>query len=269
MPLGLSDNLFKRIVSAVLLLPPVLFVVWSGGWWFTVFLALGGALMALEWASLTGFNRNFGVILAALIIGLCILAQLGQASIQQIYIGIVIIAGLCILVGAIGVLRKAAWWFLGFAYVGLPIISLWWMRSADFAMIVFWVFLVTWATDIGGYFAGKGIGGPKLAPKISPKKTWAGLVGGMFLSALVALVLNLGFSLGVGVLSFVLLSAVLAVISQIGDLIESAVKRHFDVKDSGGLIPGHGGLLDRVDGLVTVAPIVALILIYSPSWLVP
>lgn len=269
MPLGLSDNLFKRIVSAVSLLPPVLFVLWAGGWWFTAFLALGGALMALEWASLTGFRRPSGAVLAALIVGLCIYAQLEQLDIEIIFIGLAAISGICLFASSVSILRKPAWWMLGIVYVGLPIVALWWMRSADFAMIVFWVFLVTWATDIGGYFAGKGIGGPKLAPKISPKKTWAGLLGGMALSAIVALVLNVGFGLGASLISFLLISSVLAVVSQIGDLTESAVKRHFDVKDSGGLIPGHGGLLDRVDGLVTVAPVVALILILTPSLLVP
>ena len=128
-----------------------------------------------------------------------------------------------------------------------------------------WTLLVVWATDVGGYFAGKGIGGPRLAPRLSPKKTWAGLVGGMVLAIGAASL----FADFVSLASLELLApaaAVLAVWSQVGDITESAVKRYFEAKDSGSLIPGHGGLLDRVDGLVFVAPAVALFLaLYTGS----
>jgi phosphatidate cytidylyltransferase len=114
---------------------------------------------------------------------------------------------------------------------------------------VFWIFLLVWATDIGAYFAGRGIGGPRMAPRISPGKTWAGLAGGMVCAALA----GAGFGLLSGASrlgALAAMSAVLAGVSQAGDLAESAVKRRFGVKDSGKIIPGHGGVLDRLDGLL-------------------
>jgi phosphatidate cytidylyltransferase len=116
-----------------------------------------------------------------------------------------------------------------------------------FAALMF-VLLIVWMTDIGGYFAGRGIGGPKLWPRVSPKKTWAGAIGGFVLSLAVAA----GFaSCGMGrLVPLLLVATVLTVLSQLGDLFESAVKRKFGVKDSSQIIPGHGGLLDRLDGYV-------------------
>jgi phosphatidate cytidylyltransferase len=118
------------------------------------------------------------------------------------------------------------------------------------------VLLVVWATDIGGYFAGRAIGGPKLWQRISPKKTWSGAIGGFVASLLVAI----GFSASdVGkALPLMILAAVLSIASQFGDLFESAVKRHFGVKDSSHIIPGHGGLMDRLDGFVAAIALAAI-----------
>ena len=119
------------------------------------------------------------------------------------------------------------------------------------------VLLVVWVTDIGGYFAGRGIGGPKLWPRVSPKKTWAGAIGG-FIASLAIAAAFAGCGLGkMGPL--LLLGAVLSIASQLGDLFESAVKRRFGVKDSSQIIPGHGGLLDRLDGFVAAIALAALI----------
>lgn len=119
------------------------------------------------------------------------------------------------------------------------------------------ILLIVWMTDIGGYFAGRGIGGPKLWPRVSPKKTWAGAIGGTVLSVLVAVVFGV---LGLGhMVPLVLIAIVLSVLSQLGDLFESAVKRKFGVKDSGQIIPGHGGLLDRLDGYVFAVVAAAVI----------
>ncbi|MET0705947.1 MAG: phosphatidate cytidylyltransferase [Tardiphaga sp.] len=125
-----------------------------------------------------------------------------------------------------------------------------------FAALMF-VLLIVWVTDIGGYFAGRGIGGPKLWPRVSPKKTWAGAIGGLVLSLVVAA----GFAwYGVGrLMPLLVLATVLTVVSQLGDLFESAVKRNFGVKDSSHIIPGHGGLLDRLDGYVFAVVAAALI----------
>ncbi|MCJ9428754.1 phosphatidate cytidylyltransferase [Kordiimonas marina] len=262
MPLGMSDNLFQRVVSALLLLPPVLGAIYFGGWWFAALLMLGGALMVIEWCQLTRVQAVALKAAAATVIvaGVVWLMTAPDMNIAVVLASLGGLAAFGVLLLRLNISSRPGWWFAGIAYVALPIASLWWVRGMD-AMLLFWIFLVVWATDVGGYFAGKGIGGPKLAPKISPKKTWAGLIGGMVLSVAASLVLHYGFGVGHNVVAFALWSALLPIWAQIGDLLESAVKRHFGVKDSGGLIPGHGGLLDRVDGLVFVAPAVVVIML--------
>ena len=149
---------------------------------------------------------------------------------------------------------RMIWKLFGVLYVIIPCVALLELRQFYDMWLVLWLFLVVWATDIGAYAAGRAVGGPKIAPGISPNKTWAGLAGGMLLAGVVSGVLAFYFQKALGV--FIVLAMILAVIGQIGDFFESWVKRHFGVKDSGGLIPGHGGILDRVDGLVVVAPVV-------------
>jgi phosphatidate cytidylyltransferase len=158
------------------------------------------------------------------------------------------------------------WQMAGFAYIAIPCASLIWLR--DFTVpdvenagmrMVLYVMFVVWATDIGAYFTGRHVGGPKLAPAISPNKTWAGLGGGILaagaIGGICASFVPYPFSfagcIGVGM--------VLAAVSQGGDLFESWLKRRVGVKDSGSLIPGHGGLLDRVDGLIAATPVYALL----------
>lgn len=266
MPLGLSKNLFQRIVSAVLLLPPVLGSLWAGGWWFVGFLIVGGVLMAREWASLTDSSSPIaGYLLSALVAALVVWAELMSPEITLLMYSAIAVA----VIGAVFVkatpVKGLGWFTTGFAYVGAPIAAMWWLRTLDAGLVVLWVFFIVWATDIGGYFFGKGIGGPKLAPKISPKKTWAGLLGGMAFSIAVGLFLHFVFDFIVSTTVVVIASGALAFWAQVGDLVESGIKRHFDVKDSGELIPGHGGLLDRVDGLVFVAPAMALLFVWLPD----
>lgn len=157
------------------------------------------------------------------------------------------------------------WKFFGFFYCLLPAVSLLWIREraeyegvgAGFDLLI-WVFLVVWATDIGAYFAGRTIGGPKLAPSISPNKTIAGLIGGVICAALTAG----AWVYFVGLPSILLSLAVLfGAVAQMGDLFESGLKRKAGVKDSGTWLPGHGGLLDRLDGLVPVSTLTAAMLV--------
>ncbi|WP_294123750.1 phosphatidate cytidylyltransferase [Sphingomonas sp.] len=155
----------------------------------------------------------------------------------------------------------AEWKVYGFFYCLLPAVSLLWIREqAEYAGVgrgpdlLIWVFLVVWSTDIGAYFSGRAIGGPKLAPSISPNKTIAGLVGGVASAAVLA-----GVWVNVVKLPTILLwfAPLFAIASQLGDLFESGLKRRAGVKDSGTWLPGHGGLLDRLDGLVPVAMLTA------------
>lgn len=155
--------------------------------------------------------------------------------------------------------KQQKWRALGVAYVTLFGASLLYLRSLDngFGIVIF-TLLVVWATDIAAYFSGKLIGGPKLLPRVSPNKTWAGLAGGMVAAAFVGGFASV-FVPTVTLMQMMFFGALLAVVSQAGDFYESWVKRQFDVKDSGSLIPGHGGVMDRVDGLVTVVVLFAFI----------
>ena len=151
----------------------------------------------------------------------------------------------------------AAWYASGFIYALLPALALLWIRERDAhgLELLLWVFLVTWSTDIGAYFVGRAIGKHKLAPSISPGKTVEGLFGGMAVAAFVGSAWVLGMGLGTPLL---LLAPLFAVAAQAGDLFESRMKRRAGVKDSGTWLPGHGGVLDRLDGLVPVAVLTAL-----------
>jgi phosphatidate cytidylyltransferase len=148
------------------------------------------------------------------------------------------------------------WMLAGVLYIGLPSLALVWLREQG-RETLFWLMCLVWATDIGAYAAGRAIGGPKLLPLISPKKTWAGLAGGVISAAVVGAVT--GAFTGVSPSGVAGLSGGLAIVAQAGDLTESWVKRHFGVKDSSAIIPGHGGVLDRLDGLLATAPVVAVI----------
>lgn len=145
---------------------------------------------------------------------------------------------------------------LGPLYVAVPCLAVLVLRHEHGFAVTTGMFAMVWATDIGAYAFGRGIGGPKLAPRISPNKTWAGLLGGMACSAAVGAALaGFGVLPGAGVALSAFFGAALAVVAQAGDLFESAVKRRVGAKDSSRLIPGHGGLLDRVDGVMTAAPV--------------
>jgi len=156
------------------------------------------------------------------------------------------------------------WKIIGLIYILIPCASLIIIRGLEKGDdIILWLFMVIWATDTAGYFIGCTIGGPKIAPSISPKKSWSGLAGGVVASMFIGLISSFMFK--EGVIFFLSFSGVLAIIEQASDMLESKIKRHFGVKDTGTLIPGHGGLLDRVDGFILVAPIVLLFALFSSS----
>lgn len=148
----------------------------------------------------------------------------------------------------------------GTLYCGLPVFALLLIREQRDVGLLYalWALALVWATDIGAFFAGRTIGGPRLAPRISPAKTWSGLIGGILLASLVAAIMHATYGLP---LRLVLATPFLAVLAQVGDLYESGLKRRAGVKDSGNTLPGHGGVLDRLDGVVPVAPVAALLVL--------
>jgi phosphatidate cytidylyltransferase len=153
------------------------------------------------------------------------------------------------------------WRIIGFFYILIPIYAVIKIRLYD-ADVLLWMFAVIWATDIFAFFAGRSFGGPKLAPSISPNKTWSGLAGGVIASMLIGFMSSFMFQ--GGVFFFIFISLFIALLEQASDLFESKIKRIFGVKDSGNIIPGHGGVLDRLDGMMFVAPLVLFLISVFP-----
>lgn len=244
-----------RTLAGIALGIPVLLVVWWGTPVFEVMVALAAGILAGEWIRMTraGAPRTHVWLLGGvLLVAIAIAASIGIAA----ALVILLVSTVLILLQT----RGAPWITLGVLYIGLPCISLIWLRddSVAGAAVVIWLLLVVWASDIGAYAAGRLIGGPKLAPRISPNKTWAGLVGGV-VAAAVTSASFVAIVDGADPGPACLLGGTLAIVAQAGDLLESWVKRRFGVKDTGTLIPGHGGLLDRVDALLAVVLVVACI----------
>lgn len=231
----------------------------------------------MRWPNIKRANAGTGLLVSSSfkqtlklrLLSAFVLAPLVLAAVyvgEWIYIGLIGLMGL-ILVSewANMVERRAPWMVTGVIYIALAVWSLWHLRTdAEMGRLtIFWLLAVVWGADTGGYAFGITFGGPKLAPKISPNKTWSGFLGGTLTAALAGWGVVSYFRPEVGLNdagAFVaLIGAALAVVSQIGDLLESSVKRRFDVKDSGNIIPGHGGVFDRVDGLVAAAIALAVV----------
>ncbi|MBX9618518.1 MAG: phosphatidate cytidylyltransferase [Hyphomicrobiales bacterium] len=253
----LTDELKKRVISALLLAPLGFSVAFFGGWFAVVITTFVAMLILSEWNDVTSDGRARGwfafEIAVAAFTAIALIARWEWVAL----LGLVAVACLTIFLALRG--SNAAWATGGLIYaLSLPLSIVILLNSArwGFEAAVFICFVI-WTTDVFAYFAGKGIGGPKLWPAISPKKTWAGfiagLTGGVIAGGVMSLILGLVWSLPLALLAFALSLA-----GHGGDLYESWVKRHFDKKDSGQLIPGHGGIMDRMDGLLA-AFVVAMV----------
>ena len=250
-----SRNLLTRVAAALVLAPSAIAIAWAGGWFWTALVTFAAIGLYVEWLMVIGAAQRTrvvaGGIIALAVSGVCLALGRLDVSLAVLALGLV---GVTLLSTA-----SRGWAVTGFCYAAAAEIASVLVRldaATGFAALIM-VLLIVWVTDIGGYFAGRGIGGPKLWPRVSPKKTWAGAIGGFIASLAIAAVFA---SLGFGKMGpLLLLGAVLSIASQLGDLFESAVKRRFGVKDSSQIIPGHGGLLDRLDGFVAAIVLAALI----------
>lgn len=251
-----NSDLGKRLVVAIVLIAVTFAALWFGGFVFWLLVAIGGVLMMGEWADLAGASaRQKRLAQYALTVPLAIMAPGLAAGPGFLALGLVFAAAFFL-----GAVTRKPQLALGALYVGLPVLGLLVLRAhaVHGFLFTFWAMALVWASDTGAYFAGRAIGGPKLAPAISPNKTWAGFFGGLAASGVFAALLVVGFGLP---FVLALCTPVLAALSQLGDLYESHLKRRAGVKDSGNLLPGHGGVLDRLDGLVAVAPVAALLVL--------
>jgi phosphatidate cytidylyltransferase len=248
-----SRNLLMRVLAAVVLVPLALACAYVGGLLWTALVTLAVVGLFIEWLMVVGAVHDK----RAVVTGAIALALIG-ISLALGRLEAALIVGAFGLAGIGLMSAQRGWVACGFLYAGSALFAAVLLRAdpeMGFAALVF-ILLIVWATDIGGYFAGRGIGGPKLWPRVSPNKTWAGAVGGFAASLVVAG----GFAAaGVGrVVPLLVVGGGLSIAGQLGDLFESAVKRRFGVKDSSHIIPGHGGLMDRLDSLVAVLALAAI-----------
>jgi phosphatidate cytidylyltransferase len=265
-PIGASGarwgDLRTRVLSAAVLAPAVLLCIWWGGLPYALMMLCASLGLAWEWVALCGADApgSPGLMVLITIATGASCAVLGHAPIGLLML---VVGTILTAIAARLADRPAHWRALaaGVPYIGAGVIALIWLRAdigSGLANILFLLALV-WASDIGAYLIGRVLGGPKLAPTVSPGKTWSGAMGGLFAAVAVAMFVTSIQRESVSFWRVAGIAAVLGVVSQSGDLLESLIKRHFGVKDSSQLIPGHGGFLDRLDALLIAAPFAALL----------
>jgi phosphatidate cytidylyltransferase len=264
---GSGGELMVRVASALVLVPLAIGSAYLGGIWFAAFWGAAAIIVIWEWTVLvTGGGRVPALMVGVASVGLAVVLATSSAGAADGFHPARLAATVIVL--SIGMLAAAAvaprgagkWVAAGIPYAGAVGIAPIVLRfDAEFGFIaILFVFAVVWSTDIGAYFVGRMVGGPKLAPRMSPKKTWSGCIGGTF-GGIMAAMLVVQFSGIGGIAAAGLIGFTLSVAAQAGDLFESALKRRFGVKDSGTLIPGHGGLMDRVDGFVVAVALACVI----------
>ncbi len=237
------NEMVVRFASAVILAALTLAAAWFGGWAAAAAASVAVVVVHLEWIGLTGDRLVPALAFTAMLVASFALLAAGHDTLAA---GM---TGLAVVVAAIS--ARGLWRPAGVAYSAMLGLGLLLLRDAPqhglVAVVV--VFAVVWGTDSGAFFAGRAIGGPKLWPAVSPKKTWSGAIGGLVTGVVAGLVVAMLARVAV-VPGLALVCAFLSLAGQAGDLFESAIKRRFGAKDSGNIVPGHGGLMDRVDGLV-------------------
>lgn len=255
-------DLGKRTLSALVLAPMALLALYLGSPFIEFVLTLAAAAMAWEWDRLCG-DRRFGLSGWAVVLSLGV-AGIAAWSRRFDIVSISLVLGTLAAYAAATASRRnhPAWISVGPIVIGVPCAALMWLRGlpSDGFETALWLIGAIWVTDIAAFAVGRLVGGVRLAPRISPNKTWSGLIG----AVAVAAVWGLAFALWAGAQTpwlLCLLGACAAIFAQAGDLGISWVKRRFGVKDASNLIPGHGGVLDRLDGMLIAAPaLVALIM---------
>jgi phosphatidate cytidylyltransferase len=252
-----SGELMLRVGSALVLAPLAIGTAYLGGWPFALFWGLAAIGVFWEWSGLVAGSDRRSIVTVG---GAALVASLALAAGGRL-MGAVIVTALGIIATApLAPAQHRAWVAAGVPYAGAIGIAPIALRSDSedgFVALIF-LFAIVWTTDIVAYFLGRLIGGPKLLPRVSPKKTWSGAIGGLAGAVLAAIAVAKVAGLS-GLYSIALVAAILSAVAQAGDLFESLLKRRFGAKDSSHLIPGHGGLMDRLDGFVFAAAVAALI----------
>ncbi len=253
------SNLRLRMIASVVMIAVALVALVAGDLLFWLLAVVAALFMMAEWADLSGADaRQKRTAQFALSVPLALMAPAWVVLEIHDFFTLGLLVGAAFFVVIVTGGRQLA---LGVLYCGLPVLALVVLRRQEAGLVfALWALALVWATDIGAFFAGRSIGGPRLAPRISPAKTWSGLIGGILLATAFAFAMHIGEGLP---FRLVIATPLLAVLAQGGDLFESWIKRRAGVKDSGHVLPGHGGVLDRLDGVVPVAPIAALLVLLT------
>jgi phosphatidate cytidylyltransferase len=253
----LGSELALRVGSALVLVPLAIGTAYLGGWLFALFWGAAAMGVLWEWTALVARNDQRSVLLTG---GASLALAVVLVAAGHLLAAVVVLAMGAIGAASLALAERRTWVAGGIPYAGALALAPIVLRAddADGFLAVIFLFAIVWTTDISAYFAGRALGGPKLMPQVSPNKTWAGAVGGLIASVVVTLALAKMAGL-TALFALAMLAVVLSVFAQGGDLFESFLKRRFHAKDSGHLIPGHGGLMDRLDGFVSASVAAALI----------
>jgi phosphatidate cytidylyltransferase len=253
----LGSELALRVGSALVLVPLAIGTAYLGGWLFALFWGAAAMGVLWEWTALVARNDQRSVLLTG---GASLALAVVLVAAGHLLAAVVVLAMGAIGAASLALAERRTWVAGGIPYAGALALAPIVLRAddADGFLAVIFLFAIVWTTDISAYFAGRALGGPKLMPQVSPNKTWAGAVGGLIASVVVALALAKMAGL-TALFALAMLAVVLSVFAQGGDLFESFLKRRFHAKDSSHLIPGHGGLMDRLDGFVSASVAAALI----------
>lgn len=254
-PAALSQDLLPRAISGIVLAAVALLGNWAGHRPFTVLVLIIGLIMSWEWSRIVRGASDTALLVHAMAVGGGTLLAAGGRPL--VGCGIVVAGALAVAALAT---RQKPLSGVGVIYVGLPAIAMVWLRGSDDfgALAILFVLVVVWMTDTFAYVCGRLLGGPRLWPAVSPGKTWSGTIGGLVSAAIAGAIFAASMP-RTSLVMLALVAVVLSVISQAGDLAESALKRAFKVKNASELIPGHGGFMDRMDGVVAAAAVAALI----------
>ena len=252
-----GGELALRVCSALVLVPLAVGTAYLGGWLFAVFWGLAAMGVLWEWTSLVARSDQRSVLMTG---GASLALAVTLVATGHLLAAVIVLAISTLGVASLAPAKWRTWIAAGVPYAGAlgvaPIVLR--SDSEDGFLAVIFLFAIVWTTDVVAYFTGRGVGGPKLMSQVSPKKTWSGAIAGTLAALLVAFALAKVAAL-TGLFAIAMLAIILSICAQAGDLFESFLKRRFDAKDSGHLIPGHGGLMDRLDGFVTASVVAALI----------